>query len=155
MLKFDMEPKSGNGNFIRLDDGDSVTGILAGEVRTFYSLFVDGKSEEVPEDTPKAKFRFRVNIVVKEEDGTLVPKLFEQGANVYRAFKELAQDYDLEQTLVKIKRTGSKMSDTKYSVLPLPTKIAPETFEKLAVIQLLPLESEASEVVANGEDGNF
>lgn len=145
MLKFDKDPQTNGGNFLKLKDGESVTGILRGEVKVFYITWEGGKSSEVPEGTPGAKFRFRVNLVVAEKDGVFVPKILEQGAMVYKAFKDLSEDYSLDETIIKIKRTGSGQNNTEYSVMPLPKKPEAATLKKLEALELLPLESEQKE----------
>lgn len=156
MLKFDKDPQTGGGNFLKLKDGESATGILRGEVKVFYVTWEGGKSTEVPEGTPGAKFRFRVNLVVAEKDGVFAPKILEQGAMVYKAFKDLAEDYELSETIIKIKRSGSGQNNTEYSVMPLPKKPEASTLKKLEVIELLPLESEESkEAVASTEETAF
>lgn len=135
-------PEGGGGskNFLKLKDKESVVGIFMGELHEFSVTWEGGKSSIVPEGTPNSKFRFRVNVVIKE-GAVYVPKIFEQGLMVYKSLAELHEEYNLQSIAVKITRNGTG-TDTTYSLLPLlkqaPTK---ETLAHLKTIELLPLVS--------------
>jgi hypothetical protein len=141
-MKFDKDPKTDGGAFIKLKDGETVMGILRGDVKDFYVVWESGKPTEVPEGTPKARFRFRINLVTIGADGALEPKILEQGPMLYKALKELSADYELDKTVIKIKRSGSGMNDTEYSVIPLPKAPSEKTMKALETLELLSLESE-------------
>lgn len=143
MLKFDKDPKTDGGKFIKLKDGETVMGILRGTVDDFYVLWENKVSTRVPEGTPKAKFRFRVNLVTMDAEGNLEAKILEQGPTLYKTLKELSQDYELDRTVIKIKRSGSGMNDTEYSVVPLPKPPSEKTMKALETLPLLSLEDEA------------
>lgn len=142
MAKFrDNVETGGGGEFIRLKDKESVYVIFMGEPYEFLSLWKDGTYQSVPEGTPKGKFRFRMNAVVKEADGTYAPKIFEQGATIYNTLKVLNDEYQgLDTVIVKITRQGSSMNDTEYQILPLRQEIPPATRSALSKIKLLKLE---------------
>lgn len=137
-------PESGGGskNFLKLKDKESVSGIFLGDLHEYFVVWEGQKSRVVPEGTDGAKFRFRVNFVVKESS-VYVPKIFEQGLTVYRQLAELNEEYGLEQIVIKITRNGTG-TDTTYSLLPLLKQaISPETAKYLQTLELLPLESKA------------
>lgn len=142
MLKFDQDPIVGNGgSYIKLADGEQVMGILQGEVKTAYVKWTEDKKKvEVEPGTEGARFTFSVNLVTMDKDLNLVPKILEHGAKMYKELKSLSEEYDLSQTIIKIKRTGSTMNNTVYSILPLPKPPSAETLKKLVTLQLLPLE---------------
>ena len=143
MLKFDKDPKTSGGKFLKIGDGETVTGILRGSVRDFYVLWnPDKTSTIVPEGTPKAKFRFRVNLVTWDQAGNLEAKILEQGPTMYKMLKELSQDYELDKTAIKIKRTGSGQNNTEYSIVPMPKPPSDKMLEALRHIELLSLEDE-------------
>jgi len=141
-MKFDKNPQADGGKFLKLKDGDAVLGILRGEVRDFYQTWTDKVSTIVAEGTPKSKFRFRVNFVTMDNEGNLEPKILEQGPAMYKTLKELSQDYELENTVIKIKRTGSSIHDTEYAIFPLPKAPSDKTMKALETLQLLSLEDE-------------
>lgn len=148
MPQFNSEPKSsGDGkHFLKLKDKESVTGVLMGNVHEFYTTWKDKKPTEHKEYIAGSRFRFRVNLVTKDPStGELVSKLFEQGAVVYNHLKALGAEYELEETYIKITRSGSGLNDTEYSILPLlKLQITPEVKLKLKAVLLQSLESEAA-----------
>lgn len=120
-MKFD-EPKqeTSGGLFIKLKDGDSVSGVIAGEELVKYKKWENGKTTECDPEDERASFRFIVNMIVNENGGYKA-KLLEQGRKVYDQLRELHESgYDLERTTIKITRKGSGLNDTTYTVLPVP-----------------------------------
>ena len=88
-------------------------------------------------------------VVLDPKTGEMKPMILEQGPQMYKDFKELTQDYDLSETMIKIKRTGSKL-DTTYSVIPLPKKPEKKTLDALKKLELHPLtDSELKESMPN------
>lgn len=139
-MKFDQTPKGGSGEstkFIRLKDGQSVKGVLRGDIHTFYQKWEAGKTIPCSEDDEKASFRFRVNMVVSE-NGSFSPKILEMGSTVYKALKDLSESgWDLEKQAIEIKRKGSGLSDTEYTTMVLPNgRVSPEMEQQLSGVQL-------------------
>lgn len=132
-------PESGSSkNYLKLKDKESASGIFRGDLFEFFVQWEGNRSHVVAEGDPDAKFRFRVNFVIKE-GSVYVPKIFEQGSNVYRQLAELNEEYDLETTVVKLTRNGTG-TDTTYSLMPLLKQaLAKETLAYLDSIDLLPL----------------
>lgn len=143
-MKFNASPSTdGPKNILKLKDKEIVYGILRGEIYEFYTLWDEGKkSQVVAEGTKGARFRFRVNIIVKDEVGANVAKIFEQGAVVYNELKNLNGEYDLEKTVLKITRTGSDKNSTSYSIIPTQKPVDDKAISKVE-LQNLRLESEA------------
>lgn len=156
MAKFrDNVETGGGGEFIKLKDKEFVHVIFMGEPYEYSCVWKDNKYQKVPDDTPKAKFRFRMNAVVKENNGEYVPKIFEQGATVYNMLKALNDEYQgLESVIIKITRSGSAMNDTEYSLLPLRQEVPATTKAVLAKLTLLKLEHDTNSQ-ANGADHGF
>lgn len=136
-MHFRGNPESkGNGNFLRLKDGEAVQGTFVGDPFEFYSKWENGKSHVCPEGEDGARFRFRINFVLRE-NGALVSKIWEQGPTVYRALKDLHQEYNLEETIVNVKRTGSDMNNTVYTVMPAKkSQLAPEMVAQVKAVPL-------------------
>lgn len=122
------ETISGDGPklFIRLKDGESIVGIPRGEVYEFKQKWVGNRSQVTTEDDPDGKSKFRINFVV-QEDGNFVVKILEFGLMLYQQLADIADDYPITETKVKITRRGQG-TDTVYNAIPivkepLPAKI--------------------------------
>lgn len=111
-----IEDSNGSKDYIRLKDKESIVGVFVGNLHEYYSIWENKKPREVPEGTDGAKFRFRINMVVKEGP-TFSPKIFENNVNVYRQLEELHAEYGLSTIYVKVTRNGEGL-DTTYSILP-------------------------------------
>ena len=122
-MKFTKEPKTGEagaGDFLKLKDGEFISGVFRGEPHEFYSKYNANNNTSflVDENSPGARFRFRVNFVTRDkETKDFKCLIWEQGATVYNLLKELNEEYGLEKTVVKIKRKGEKL-DTEYLIIP-------------------------------------
>ena len=113
-------------NFLRLKDKESAKGLFVGDPYEF-KVHWNGKASDLcTQDNrcahcslgDKPKFRFRMNFII-HENGTYIAKVFEQGWNTYLSLKELHEgEYNLENHLVVISRSGSGANDTRYSILP-------------------------------------
>jgi hypothetical protein len=144
-FKTDNELPEGGGskNFLKLKDKESVQGIFRGDLHELFIFWENGKSREVEPGFQGAKFRFRVNFVMKE-GAVYVPKIFEQGLTVYNQLRELNEEYGLEEIVVKITRNGTG-TDTTYSVLPLLKQtLSKEVMKYLETMELLPLDKQAN-----------
>lgn len=140
----ELPDSGGSKNFLKLKDKESVQGIFRGDLHEFYVLWENGKSREVMPGTPGAKFRFRINFVMKE-GAAYAAKIFEQGMIVYNSLRELHEEYELDKIVVKITRNGTG-TDTTYSVLPLLKQPIPAaTMKFLETMELLPLVSEKAQ----------
>lgn len=135
----DIVENKGNKSFIKLKDKESVVGIFRGEMHEFFSVWENNRTRVVEEGTPGAGFRFRVNFFVKEGT-TFTPKIFEGGVTVYNQLAELHEEYNLEETAIKITRNGTG-TDTTYTIIPMKQAPSKETLKFLAAAELLPLES--------------
>lgn len=129
--KRDLPMGGGQGStlFFKLKDGESKTGVCRGEIFEFTNKWVNGKSFLCSPDEEGAKSRFRLNIVV-QEDGQFTAKIWEFPLTVYNLLADIAEEYDLEKTKIKITRRGTG-TDTIYMILPLlkepiPAKIQNE-----------------------------
>lgn len=138
-FKRDIPEAGGSKNFLKLKDKESVKGIFYGDPHEFSILWENGKSSVVPDGTPKSSFRFRINFITKEGP-SYVAKIFENSATVYRQLGDLHEEYNLQETVVKITRNGTGM-ETTYSILPLKDPVTPELKEHLKTIELNDLET--------------
>jgi len=135
-------PSSGTGGgnlFLKIADGQSVTGVLRGENYEFYNKWVGGKSQLTTADDPEGKSRFRANFVTLE-DGKFVPKIWEFGLTVYNQLADMSEEYDLEKTKIKITRRGSG-TDTVYMILPIVKEPIPaKVMKEIEAVELLHLQ---------------
>lgn len=126
-MKFNAPKFQSDPNEIRLKDGESVQGVLRGDIFEFESAF---------KPTDKPKFRFKVNMVLME-NGALVCKILSGGWKLYSQLRELSESgWDLETSFVRVSRTGSGINDTVYSATALPKGPTPETLQKIAAFKL-------------------
>lgn len=108
--------------FLKINDGESVTGVLRGEVYEFSIKWVDGKPVKSSKNAPTAKPHFRVNFILSEGEH-FVPKVWEFGIIVNNKLADVSAlladvDRDITQTKIKITRHGIGL-DTEYSISPL------------------------------------
>lgn len=146
------------GMFLKLKDGDKVSGVFMGDPAIFRQHWISGRSHlctgksecEHCKAGDKAKFRFRINFITKV-DGVWLAKVFENGYGVYLDLKEMHESsYDLPTTLVILSRAGEK-TETKYRVLPAKNNggLTAENFKKLAAIPLNELSEKSDETTSD------
>lgn len=132
-------PEGASKNFLKLKDGESVKGVFIGEIHTFHTKWINGKSVTTDNKDPDGKVRFRNNIVmIDPQTNELLVKIWEFPWSVFKLIKDINSEYPLETIKIKITRDGTGM-DTTYSVLPL---VGPKDFlskEKIEAINNLPL----------------
>lgn len=137
-------------NYLRLKDKETVKGVFQGEPYEFRTHWNGRQSDLCTENTKcphcaaglKSKFRFRINFVMKEGEA-YVAKIFEQGWTVYNTLKELSNEYDLENYIVKITRSGSSINDTNYSIVPMASgAVLPQTKSLISKVELINLKHE-------------
>lgn len=125
----------GPSNYLKIKDGDSISGVFRGEIYEFCVRWVNGKSEVVPPDTLGAKSRFKLNFIISE-NGKMVAKVWEFSHVVYSLLAEVNEEYPLETTKVKVLRKGSGM-ETEYYILPLLKEpLSASAIKSLAAIEL-------------------
>lgn len=161
-MKFSAEGGSTDSkNYLRLKDKDSARGVFVGDPYEFRMHWVGGRSVLCSEDANckhcamdlKSSFRFRINFIIKGENG-YEAKIFEQGWTTYNALKELHEgDYNLENHLMKISRSGSGQHDTTYSIIPVPKgEITAEQAKALVKVPLHDLKHKEEAQVKDSPD---
>lgn len=147
---------SGGGTFLKLKDGEFANGVFRGEVYEFYSKWDNANRRSVitNADDPDAKSRFRLNFVTTDENGNLVAKIWEFPMPVYNDLADLADTCDLDQTKVRVKRSGVG-KDTKYSInVLIKEPLSKAQLKSVSEVELLTLEHpKAAEAVV--QNGNF
>lgn len=150
----------GPSNFVKFKDGESVSGILRGNPVEYYELWDNNKNKTVvPAGTPGARFKFKINMIVK--DGTsYVAKVLDKGAQIYSQLRTLHEEWgdDLENTVITIRCEGSGI-DTEYSVMVAPPKqqVTKESLDFINAMELNDLggEFEQEEAPAKPAPKNF
>jgi hypothetical protein len=120
LTKRDVPTSEGNGisNFLKISDGQSATGVFRGECHEFWQSWPKGGQKQVfSEPMPGSQTRFRANFIVHEE-GKFVARVWEFGLKVYNMLAEIGENYDLDNTKIKISRRGNDKS-TQWIILPL------------------------------------
>lgn len=109
---------TGGGNFLKFESGQEMTGVFRGEPLEFYQAWPKGGDKKVAlEPFPGAKLRFKCNFVV-HEGGKFTAKVFEFGVRLNNQLADIAEEYDLSKTKIKIKRQGSG-KETSWSIMPI------------------------------------
>lgn len=133
----------GSGKFLKLGDGESVYCVLRGDIKVSYSRWTGTTYEPAKKGEEGASMRFKVNAIVAE-DKKPVAKILEGGGHLYFDLKGINEEYPLEDTMIKITRTGVKQN-TRYSVIVAGPKAQPDakTMEAIQAVQLHSLESKS------------
>lgn len=115
-MKFPKRDVSDTGGlYFKLKDGESKTGVLRGEIFEFGVTWQNKKSTVVPKGTEGSKTRYKINIVV-HEDNKFQAKVWEFSQTVCNQLANLAEEYDMTVTKIKISRKGSDL-DTEYMII--------------------------------------
>lgn len=143
---------SSGGLFLKLKDGVPQTGVFRGELYEFCQKWEGGKSHLANPDDPGAKTRFRANFITKE-DGELKAKIFEFGFMVYNQLADIATEYDINKTALKISRRGVGM-ETEYTVIPAKDQPSEAALKTIGAIDLNVLEHKNAIKVKNHAPGS-
>lgn len=137
--KREIPAAAGNGGlFLKFKDGESKVIIPRGEIYEFFQIWENGKSRLVGGSEPGAKSRFRMNALTKE-DGELKARIFEFGLTIYNQLAEIADDYPIDKTAIKVTRRGTG-TDTMYMLIPAKEQPTPAQLKSMAEIPLNILE---------------
>lgn len=126
----------GGGSFLKIEDGQSVTGVFRGNVHKYYQLWPQGGEKKVSDEPfPGAQLRFKANFVVYENK-QFVAKIFDFVANTNNSLANLSKVCDVRKTKVMITRNGMGKKTT-YTVLPvLNEPITEEQLKKIEAVEL-------------------
>ncbi len=149
-------PGSGTSPYLKVKSGESVKGVFRGEIYEWKAKWNQGsKRYDVIENSdPTLNNRFKANFVVWEE-GKFVARVFEFGLSVYEQLEELSKHYaNLETVKVVISRKG-ELTDTVWTVFPLPEGLSPSNLEAIgeAKLNILNPKQEVSQEEAYDEFG--
>lgn len=143
-------------NYLKLSDGQSVTGVARGEIYKFYQRWPQGGQKEVfSVPTSGASLRYKINVVVPENGG-FSAKVFEFGNKVYDQFAEIAENFEIENVKIKISRKGSGKS-TDWFVLCLGP-VDSKALKSIAAVELNalgPQEGVADMAGTNSDSGDI
>jgi len=156
-MLFTPRPKGlGGQNFLKLNDGESVTGAFRGDIYKFKRHWVNGRGVECDGPTCTVckaaqgdkkqfpTFRFRINFVTNK-DNQWSAKIFESGGETYDLLETLDKKYDLSKMAVEITRIGLG-TKTKYQIFPLKDyPITDELKKKLESVSLHALSTQTDD----------
>ena len=150
---------TGGGKFLKIEIGQSVTGVFRGEAVSYWQKWPKGGAKETS-DEPKPGFdeRFKVNFVIHEE-GAFVAKILDMNLALYNQMAEVNEAYDVETIKCKISRQPAGKGSI-YLLLPLLKKddaIAPKALKAIEAVELITLgaHSSTSAEVVDGKDVPF
>ncbi len=124
----DHQPSGGNDLYCKLQDGDKIKGRVASEPAI--NIYAEGQ-----------KPRYSWIIFVREFNGKEVnkPQILTKGISVYNGIADLVEEWsEPTQFDLVIKRTGSGLNDTEYSVTPVKTS-TDLTEDQLAEVEKIDL----------------
>lgn len=143
--RIEMPKGDGNGgSYLKVPAGESVKGVFRGDVYSFYQVWPQGGQKQIfDKPTAGASARFKINFVV-HEGGKFVAKVWEFGITVNNLLADLAEDYDLETTKVRITRRGEG-KNTEYSIIPIAKeKLTPAILAEIEAVELQSLKAAAA-----------
>lgn len=158
----EVESGTGGKDIVKLKGGDVIAGIFKGNPHIFRQHWENGRSQTCAgQDVcdrckagDKPKFRFAINFVIKDGNG-YVAKVFEQSYGTYLDMKELHKEYNLEKTVVQIKRMGDDKNNTRYTILPLKSQPKDfSIFDKVPLIDVKAKVNGTGESSASGSEMN-
>lgn len=143
---------SDSGSFLKISDGESVSGVLAGELYESYGRWENKKFIPMGNDEPGGRTRYKANFVVYE-GGKFVAKIWDMSVTVNNQLADLHEEYgDLTKIKLKITRHGSGMSDTVYNILPAKDPLTPKQLAEIEKVPLSVLNKAQKEVKNYAED---
>lgn len=149
--------------FIKMKDGDRIQGVFRGDPKVQFVHWINSKPQKCTgkecalcADGDKARMRFKLNFLMRE-NGVWIAKIFDGSGRTYYDLKELHEsDYNLEETVVNVTRNGDG-TDTRYTIMPAKNNggLTAKDFKALAAIPLNSLsDREADAEAAEAGDAN-
>ena len=154
-MKFQERAKKQSGDssrYLKVGDGETVSGIFRGEVYSFHVKWVGGKSQVTDSNDREAKLRHKVNVVVYEGN-KFVAKVFEFPDGVYEQLGEVNKKCGgaLEKFKVKIARSGIEKA-TRYFFLPEEKPLSEVVLKAIALVDLNILDGKKAEAQAPADE---
>lgn len=126
-MEFVPRPKGmSRENFIKIQPGGSIDGLLRGKIYSFRSHFIEGGGGgdctgvgcPICKAHPanRTSFKFRVNFI-SSENGKYVAKIWEAPGRAYDTLTALSTKVDFDKTPITIMKTGTG-KDTNYTIIP-------------------------------------
>lgn len=130
-----------SGIFIpKMGNKQTIQGVFAGTAYYFWNNF--NAKDKIPyEGCPKRpdgySFRFRINLIVKE-NGAWTAKIWENSGTVNNQLLDLKKTYKkFLEMIFTITRNGTTKDDTRYAILPLVDEPLTESDKKqIAAVKL-------------------
>lgn len=155
--------KGAAGRFLKVESGKPpVAAIFRGTPYLFqchYNMATKRSAECIGDGCPECKIsqpkdRFRVNAIVRDENGGYVAKIFEGNGFTYDSVVSLIKaGYEIEKTVLMISKTGVGQQ-SKVIITPTPKPITPEASSIIEKLPLLPLTSDGQVGPPSHEDGD-
>lgn len=105
----------GGGKFVSLKDGETVTVVFRGEPREYFQKFGDPTEYDKPGEN--RGFKFKINVVTKNDEGKKVSKIFSGGKQTFTTLVALIEKLGADY-VYDISRVGAGKKNTTYLVMP-------------------------------------
>ena len=142
----------GGGKFLKLEVGQSVSGVFRGEIKSYWQNWPKGGTKETS-DVAKPGFqeRFKVNFVVYEE-GAFVAKIFDLNLFTYNQIATINESMDIETIKCTISRQATGKGSTYFIMPNLKEPLKPVALEAIGKVPLVPIGQMPAQEQAPGDD---
>lgn len=151
--EFEYTPKFGGGNdiYLKLNDWDLKEQSIKLRIVTPTHTRIDFRKDDMPVDIKnwdvsdvkeaiedpdyQKSQKFAWVVLVRKDDGSVEPKVWEAGTGVWKKISAIAQDADwspISEVDLKITRRGIK-KDARYDVVPSPANRGPISDDEFAI----------------------
>lgn len=143
----------GTKTFLQIKDGDTIKAVFVGDSVKYYSKWENKKELSSPTLLDGYSERYKSNVIVNE-NGELTTKIWSFSGATRDKLADIDSTYPLDQTLVKITRTGSSKEDTDYKVLALvgPLGLTTAQLEAIKKMPRLDMDSKSEKLVTTAKE---
>jgi hypothetical protein len=145
---------SGGGKFLKVEVGQSVTGVFRGEFVSYWQKWPKGGNKETSDvEKPGFQERFKVNFVVFE-DGAFVAKILDCNLFLYNQIADINESLDIETIKCKVTRQATGKGSTYFAMPVLKEPIPAKALKAIEAVELNSLGlSVAPQQQATGTEG--
>lgn len=127
---------SGGGKFLKMEVGQSVSGVFRGETVSYWQKWPRGGVKETS-DIPKPGFqeRFKVNVVIHEE-GQFIAKIFDCSLATYNQIATINESMDIETIKCTISRQPAGKGSAYFVMPNLKEPLKPAQLKSIEAVEL-------------------
>lgn len=140
----------GGGKFLKIEVGQSVSGVFRGETVSYWQKWPKGGTKELS-DIPKPGFqeRFKVNFIVYEE-GAFVAKIFDCSLATYNQIATINESMDVETIKCTVSRQATGKGSSYFVMPNLKEPLKPAQLKAVSEVELNTLNQSSPPLQATG-----